>query len=186
MGSEKKSSEAVLLRLFPSLSGKNDLEAEAQEALEAMAKGEAHYKNVLAQTDSMLTSLQASVETAEAEWRLKLEAANKELSDMRAQKSSPQPHISTNQMQEQLSDLQKKLSKEEEERTSVAKLNKELDKESEKVSELVMTNNSLKDLVTNTQEALDKEQNIVKSFKETGPNGKVENGGSIGTPETVQ
>ena len=31
-------------------------------------------------------------------------------------------------MQEQLSDLQKKLSKEEEERTSVAKLNKELDK----------------------------------------------------------
>ena len=42
-----------------------------------MSKGEAHYKNVLAQTDSMLTSLQASVETAEAEWRLKLEAANK-------------------------------------------------------------------------------------------------------------
>ena len=32
------------------------------------------------------------------------------------------------QMQEQLSDLQKKLAKEEEERTSVAKLNKELDK----------------------------------------------------------
>merc|ERR1712154_227492 len=91
--SEKKSSEAVLLRLFPSLSGKNDLEAEAQEALEVMAKGEAHYKNVLAQTDSMLTSLQASVETAE--------------------NSSPQSHISTNQMQEQLSDLQKKLSKEE-------------------------------------------------------------------------
>ena len=74
---EKKSSEAVLLRLFPSLSGKSDLEVEAQEALEAMSKGEAHYKNVLAQTDSMLTSLQASVETAEAEWRLKLEAANK-------------------------------------------------------------------------------------------------------------
>merc|ERR1712147_381371 len=94
-----------------------------------------------------------------------------------------------------------KLAKEEEERTSVAKLNKELDKEvenlskqlsdsmraleeeSSKVKELVMTNNSLKDLVTNTQEALDKEQNIIKSFKETGPNGKVENGGSIGTPE---
>jgi len=157
-----------------------------------MAKGEAHYKNVLAQTDSMLTSLQASVETAEAEWRLKLEAANKELSEMRAQKSSPQPHINTNQMQEQLSDLQKKLAKEEEEKTSVAKLNKELDKEVEnlsqqlsesrsaleeesgKVKELVMTNNSLKDLVTNTQEALDKEQNIVKSYKETTPNGKAD------------
>merc|ERR1719350_355272 len=101
------------------------------------------------------------------------------------------------EMQEQLSDLQLKLSKEEEERTSVAKLNKELDKEvetlsqqlseskraleedTEKVRELVVTNTSLKDLVTNTQEALDKEQNIVKSFKETSPNGKVENGGSI-------
>lgn len=107
-------------------------------------------------------------------------------------------------MQEQLSDLQLKLSKEEEERTSVAKLNKELDKEvenlsqqlseskraleeeTEKVRELVVTNTSLKDLVTNTQEALDKEQNIVKSYKETSPNGKVENGGTIETPETVQ
>ena len=48
-----------------------------------------------------------------------------------------------------------------------------LKEESEKVRELVMTNNSLKDLVTNTQEALDKEQNIVKSYTETSPNGKV-------------
>lgn len=48
-----------------------------------------------------------------------------------------------------------------------------LEEESEKVRELVVTNNSLKDLVTNTQEALDKEQNIVKSYKETSPNGKV-------------
>lgn len=48
-----------------------------------------------------------------------------------------------------------------------------LEEESGKVKELVMTNNSLKDLVTNTQEALDKEQNIVKSYKETTPNGKV-------------
>ena len=78
--SEKKSSKEVLLRLFPSLSGDSDLgdlEREAKEVLEAANKGESHYKQVLAQTDSMLTSLQSSVETAEAEWRLKLEAANK-------------------------------------------------------------------------------------------------------------
>merc|ERR1711936_854995 len=194
--SEKKSSKEVLLRLFPSLSGDSDLgdlEREAKEVLEAANKGESHYKQVLAQTDSMLTSLQSSVETAEAEWRLKLEAANKELTELRAQKSSPQPHISTTQMQEQLSDLQQKLSKEEQERTSVAKLNKEveslskqlsesrraLEEESGKVTELLVTNNSLKNLVTNTQEALDKEQNIVKSYKETSPpNGKVDNGDS--------
>ena len=48
-----------------------------------------------------------------------------------------------------------------------------LEEETEKVRELVVTNTSLKDLVTNTQEALDKEQNIVKSYKETSPNGKV-------------
>ena len=49
-----------------------------------------------------------------------------------------------------------------------------LEEESGKVTELLVTNNSLKNLVTNTQEALDKEQNIVKSYKETSPpNGKV-------------
>ena len=42
-----------------------------------------------------------------------------------------------------------------------------LEEESGKVTELLVTNNSLKNLVTNTQEALDKEQNIVKSYKET-------------------
>ena len=49
-----------------------------------------------------------------------------------------------------------------------------LEEESGKVTELLVTNNSLKNLVTNTQEALDKEQNIVKSYNETSPpNGKV-------------
>ena len=55
----------------------------------------------------------------------------------------------------------------------LAESRRALEEESGKVKELVMTNNSLKDLVTNTQEALDKEQNIVKSFKETSPSGKV-------------
>merc|ERR1712110_333000 len=93
-------------------------------------------------------------------------------------------HISTNQMQEQLSDLQKKLSKEDENLSQqLSESKRALEEESEKVRELVMTNNSLKDLVTNTQVALDKEQNIVESYTETSPNGKVENGGSIETPE---
>merc|ERR1712192_39562 len=47
-----------------------------------------HYKAVLAQTESMLTSLQASVESAEAEWRVKLDATTKELSDARGEASS--------------------------------------------------------------------------------------------------
>jgi len=47
-----------------------------------------HYKAVLAQTESMLTSLQASVESAEADWRVKLDATTKELADARGQASS--------------------------------------------------------------------------------------------------
>merc|ERR1712227_635556 len=103
---EKKSSGELLLRLFPSLSSSPDLgklEDEAKEALEALGRNEAqvgHYKSVLAQTETMLTSLQSSVEAAEAEWRLKLEAANKELTELRAEKSSS--HIN-NQEVERLS-----------------------------------------------------------------------------------
>ena len=69
--------------MFPSLTSSSDLEKledEAKEALEVLGRNEAqvgHYKSVLAQTETMLTSLQSSVEAAEAEWRLKLEVANK-------------------------------------------------------------------------------------------------------------
>jgi len=113
----KKASTALLVRLFPALPPNlelNQLEEQAKEALEDLqavaertpspvkaapavdnsAEVEklesqvAHYKTVLAQTESMLNSLQASVESAETEWRLKLEVANKELSDVKVQNSS--------------------------------------------------------------------------------------------------
>jgi ribosome-binding protein 1 len=47
------------------------------EEVEKLESQVGHYKTVLAQTESMLNSLQASVESAETEWRLKLEVANK-------------------------------------------------------------------------------------------------------------
>ena len=114
------------MRLFPSLSSKAEadlgqLEAEARSSLEALGRGEAqvaHYKEVLATTETMLTSLQSSVETAETEWKLKLEVANKcvfgsfitiqiiinkcncrELTDLKVEKSSLQTsHINTSQV----------------------------------------------------------------------------------------
>merc|ERR1739838_697126 len=58
------------------------------EEVEKLESQVAHYKTVLAQTESMLNSLQASVESAETEWRLKLEVANKELNDVKMQNSS--------------------------------------------------------------------------------------------------
>ena len=42
-----------------------------------MAWQVSHYKSVLAQTETMLTSLQASVEAAESDWKLKLDIANR-------------------------------------------------------------------------------------------------------------
>jgi len=217
---EKSAAADTLLRLFPSLSSKAEadlgqLEAEARSSLEALGRGEAqvaHYKEVLATTETMLTSLQSSVETAETEWKLKLEVANKELTDLKVEKSSLQTsHINTSQMQEQLSELQQKLAKEEEDKVTVSKLNdelrttsQELDKEverlsqqlsesqekqgelSKEVAELKVTNTSLQGLVSTAQEALTKEQSLVKCLQEQAPSpAKVENGEA--TPsETVQ
>jgi len=208
---EKSAAADTLLRLFPSLSSKAEadlgqLEAEARSSLEALGRGEAqvaHYKEVLATTETMLTSLQSSVETAETEWKLKLEVANKELTDLKVEKSSLQTsHINTSQMQEQLSELQQKLAKEEEDKVTVSKLNdelrttsQELDKEverlsqqlsesqekqgelSKEVAELKVTNTSLQGLVSTAQEALTKEQSLVKCLQEQAPSpAKVENG----------
>jgi len=113
----KIATKALLVRLFPALPPNlelDQLEEQAKESLEdlqAVAERTpapvetvaapdnseeveklenqvAHYKTVLAQTERMLNSLQASVESAETEWRLKLEVANKELSEVKVQNSS--------------------------------------------------------------------------------------------------
>merc|ERR1712241_1000651 len=144
------------------------------------------------------------------EWKLKLEVANKELTDLKVEKSSLQTsHINTSQMQEQLSELQQKLAKEEEDKVTVSKLNdelrttsQELDKEverlsqqlsesqekqgelSKEVAELKVTNTSLQGLVSTAQEALTKEQSLVKCLQEQAPSpAKVENGEA--TPSEV-
>eukprot|EP00092_Neocalanus_flemingeri_P098305 GFUD01125350.1.p1 GENE.GFUD01125350.1~~GFUD01125350.1.p1 ORF type:complete len:871 (-),score=359.19 GFUD01125350.1:1079-3691(-) len=227
----KKASTALLVRLFPALPPNlelSQLEEQAKETLEdlqavaertpspskpapvednseEMEKLEsqvAHYKTVLAQTESMLNSLQASVESAETEWRLKLEVANKELNDVKMQNSSLAAKASdleassaiakqAEEMQVQLADLQQKLAGEEEEKTGLAKVNQELKENSEdmsqeverlskelteersekkelsnKVTELVSANTTLQQLVGTAQEALEKENGVVKSIQD--------------------
>ena len=77
--------------MFPSLSSSSKeasvLEKEAKKLVSSLSAGEenlehlsgqvAHYKSVLAQTETMLTSLQTSVEAAESDWKLKLDIANR-------------------------------------------------------------------------------------------------------------
>jgi len=224
----KKASSALLVRLFPTIPPNTELDklevlakealkdllAEAEksvadtvvvdnsEEVEKLENQVAHYKTVLAQTESMLNSLQASVESAETEWRLKLEVANKELSDVKTQNSSLAAKASAleatsalakqaEEMQVQLAELQHKLSGEEEEKSGLAKINQELKQSSEemskeverlakelfeerskkeelsnKVENLVTTNTSLQQLVGTAQEALDKENTVVKSMQE--------------------
>ena len=77
--------------MFPSLSSSSKepsvLEKEAKKLVASLSVGEesleqlsgqvSHYKSVLAQTETMLTSLQTSVEAAESDWKLKLDIANR-------------------------------------------------------------------------------------------------------------
>jgi len=294
LANAKKASTALLVRLFPTIppnvepekleqlakEALKDLQAEKSvsapdnsEEVEKLESQVGHYKTVLAQTESMLNSLQASVESAETEWRLKLEVANKELSDVKLQNSSlaakasaleassaiakqaeegnvsgppsfrmssifpsgpsslrgldsgPPSLMSDNEfgppsltgvkfaystlenalpaivdeMQVQLADLQQKLSGEEEEKADLAKANHEMKKTSDemskeverlsrelseerkkkeelssKVDDLVTTNTTLQQLVGTTQEALDKENTVVKSIQEQVTNNKEE------------
>jgi len=89
----------LFARLFPDIQGCTEEKAAlhisglqssvpAGDEVEKLEGQVEHYKAVLAQTESMLTSLQASVESAESEWRLKLDASTKELADARGQASS--------------------------------------------------------------------------------------------------
>merc|ERR1712013_405818 len=294
LANAKKASTALLVRLFPTIlpnvetekleqlakEALKDLQAEKSvsapdnsEEVEKLESQVGHYKTVLAQTESMLNSLQASVESAETEWRLKLEVANKELSDVKLQNSSlaakasaleassaiakqaeegnasgppsfrmssifpsgpsslrgldsgPPSLMSDNEfgppsltgvkfaystlenalpaivdeMQVQLSDLQQKLAGEEEEKADLAKANHEMKKTSDEMSkeverlskelseerkkkeelssrvdDLVTTNTTLQQLVGTTQEALDKENTMVRSIQEQVTNNKEE------------
>merc|ERR1712183_609017 len=217
---EKKSTSDLIIRLFPSLSTSSQdttvLETEAKKLVETLTEEGgshdklesqvAHYKSVLAQTETMLTSLQASVEAAESDWKLKLDIANRELITLKLEKSklAEKPPSSTEpEMQAQLTELQLKLAKEEEEKTSVTKLNQDLKQEVERLSkelvgersrlevvdrdfkEMETTNISLKQLVHSAQEALSKEQNLVKSFQEQLQDNKVGNQNGLSTAETV-
>merc|ERR1719291_927442 len=89
----------LFARLFPDIQGCTEEKAAlhistlqssvpAGDEVEKLEGQVEHYKGVLAQTESMLTSLQASVESAESEWRVKLDASTKELADARGQASS--------------------------------------------------------------------------------------------------
>eukprot|EP00092_Neocalanus_flemingeri_P010309 GFUD01011106.1.p1 GENE.GFUD01011106.1~~GFUD01011106.1.p1 ORF type:complete len:866 (-),score=365.14 GFUD01011106.1:1088-3685(-) len=247
----KKASTALLVRLFPALPPNlelSQLEEQAKESLEdlqavaertpspskpapvednseEMEKLEsqvAHYKTVLAQTESMLNSLQASVESAETEWRLKLEVANKELNDVKMQNSSLAAKASdleassaiakqAEEMQVQLADLQQKLAGEEEEKTGLAKVNQELKENSEdmsqeverlskelteersekkelsnKVTELVSANTTLQQLVGTAQEALEKENGVVKSIQDQVNSNKDKILGNQNGPSTTE
>merc|ERR1719342_1685584 len=174
---EKKTSVELLLRLFPSISSNGDivkLEADAKNSLEKLRNVEvqsSHYQTVLAQAEEMLSDLQTSVEKSEADWREKLEIANKELTELRAEKShsTQSSHINKQEVERISQELSESKKKQNELMSQV--------------KELQATNLSLNEIAKKTQESLDKEQAVIKCYQES-PGGKMENGQS--TPETVQ
>merc|ERR1711971_191441 len=155
-----------------------------------------HYKAVLAQTESMLTSLQASVESAEAEWRVKLDATTKELSDARGEASSLAEKAAAleqevaqsahaGEMQSQLAALQAQLLAQEAEKKEVEKRNEELGGRAEALSEevrklteqqeeLAKGNTGLQAALGVAQEALEREKGGIKALQEQLQSGKAE------------
>merc|ERR1711971_1000637 len=168
-----------------------------------------HYKAVLAQTESMLTSLQASVESAEAEWRVKLDATTKELSDARGEASSLAEKAAAleqevaqsahaGEMQSQLAALQAQLLAQGAEKKEVEKRNEELSGRSEALSEevrklteqqeeLAKGNTGLQAALGVAQEALEREKGGMKALQEQLQSGKAEviNGNGTGPSDEV-
>merc|ERR1711915_139153 len=162
---EKKTSVELLLRLFPSISSNGDiskLEADAKNSLEKLRNVEvqsSHYQTVLAQAEEMLSDLQTSVEKSEADWREKLEIANKELTELRAEKShsTQSSHINRQKVERITQELSESKKKQNELMSQV--------------KELQTTNLSLNEIAKKTQESLDKEQAVIKCYQES-PGGK--------------
>jgi len=195
-------SQQLLNRLFPSMSNCNEEKALAHIAsLEASSGGDQadelerlegqveHYKTVLAQTETMLTSLQASVESAEQEWRLKLEAANKELESVRGDAASLAAKVAkleteltevgnSHEMQAQVAALQAQVLAHQAEKEELVERNKELLLQSEGMAEQVKAlttrqeelakgNTGLQAALAVAQEAVEKERGGIKALQET-------------------
>merc|ERR1719507_2650393 len=199
----------LFARLFPDIQGCTEEKAAlhisglqssvpAGDEVEKLEGQVEHYKAVLAQTESMLTSLQASVESAESEWRLKLDASTKELADARGQASSLAEKAAAleqevaqsahaGEMQSQLAALQAQLLGQEAEKKEVEKRNEELSGRAEALSEevrklteqqeeLAKGNTGLQAALGVAQEALEREKGGMKALQEQLQSGK-ENGG---------
>jgi len=154
-----------------------------------------HYKTVLAQTESMLTSLQSSVESAEAEWRVKLEASTKELVEARGQAEGLVAKVAAleqevaqsgdmGEMQAQLAALQAQLAAQQAEKGDLEAKNVELAGRAEGLAQEVTTltnqqeelargNTGLQAALGVAQEALEKEQGGVRALQEQLSAGKV-------------
>jgi len=208
-------SSQLLARLFPSildcteekvaahlatLTDSSVVEARGEEVDRLEGQVE-HYKTVLAQTESMLTSLQASVESAEAEWRLKLDAANKELIEVRGEASSLAAKAAalerevaeaenTEEMQLQLAALQAQVLGQEAEKAQLESRNKELSAKADAMAdqvkelsarqeELARGNTGLQAALGLAQQAVEKERGGIRALQEqlvTGKDGILGNG----------
>merc|ERR1719361_3014566 len=197
----------LLARLFPDIQDCTEEKAalhisglksygQTDDEVEKLEGQVEHYKAVLAQTESMLTSLQVSVESAEADWKVKLEASTKELTEARGQASllaekavaleqEVAQSAQTGEMQRQLAALQQQLLAQEAEKKEVEKRNEELSgraatlseevrKLTEQQEELAKGNTGLQAALGVAQEALEREKGGIKALQEQLQCGKAE------------
>lgn len=197
----KNSSSVLMARLFPNID--NCTEEKAVSYLSSIhdntgeldrLEGQVeHYKTVLAQTENMLNSLQSSVESAESEWRLKLESANKELIEIRSHSSSLNAkvealerelsQVDNTEMQNQLAALQAQVLAQETEKKDLENINEELKAKAEEMTtqlnelsvrheELAKGNTGLQAALGVAQEAVEKERGGIRALQEQLNGGK--------------
>jgi len=211
LAAAQEATTAVMARLFPDIQGCTEEKAVAYLAnLSNSSSGEdvdrlegqvEHYKTVLAQTESMLTSLQSSVESAESDWRHKLEATNKELTEVRGQAASltvknetlerELAECDSTEMQTQLAALQAQVLGYEAEKADLESRNAELSAKAEEMAqqvkelstrqeELAKGNTGLQAALGVAQEAVERERGGIRALQEqlqTGKDTGLETGG---------
>lgn len=176
----------LLSRLFPNLdtSASSDeleaaikqhlatsLEARRNEDTDKLEAQVTHYKNTLDQTETMLKSLQASVEDQEGKWMKKLEAATEDLEQVKSLNGTKDHDANsggnTEDSDTKWEELLNQLTKEKEEKKEALEKLSKMEKwnESETKKGLVSSNALLSKLLMVGQQALDKETQTVNALK---------------------
>lgn len=185
---ELKSQVANLQEDSEAAAGDGERVKELQNEIASVNEKVAHYQTVLADTESLLKSLQASVESEEVAWKKRLSDKEKDLHQLVADKANLQLQVKqledtidkvkqAEDIQEKLKSLQEQLQAEEKEKVSLLEKLQEAQEQLAKtatqggvdsegsVQELKADNEKLRTLVTVGQDASRQQEQLIEQLQ---------------------